>query len=171
MALTGFAKTCSKCCGGIKHIYLAATTDIISVTCDNNTVTGIQMNDSAFFVNYDFQEDNASYTENASLSDGSYYVEHTLSFSLNNMNTGSLSATEELAEASYDGLIAIVTTNNNESFIIGYTPQFGLERALRLKSVSSDTGKKLKDTTSRNITLYCCDTSGALSFTGTPPIN
>lgn len=75
----------------------------------------------------------------------------------------------ELAENSPSGIVAVITTSNNVSYLVGVSRKFGMERPLRLASASGASGKRLSDTTGESIALVGSDTSKAVVFTGEIP--
>ncbi len=170
MSLKGFTRNCTRRNGGIRRIWIADAAEIASVEVSQGVATGVGMTGTAYFAAYDFEEESASYSEEATLTAGTLAVEHTLTFSLGKVGRDSAEALAELEDSSQDGMVAVVETNCGERLLVGYSTQFGTERALKLSAGTAVTGRRLKETSSTSVKLYSCDTSGALPFEGTLPV-
>lgn len=163
MALTGFTKRCARRSGGIRTIVLMEADKVTAVydaATDGYTSASAPEGNRAA---YSFNEDEAQLRETVSVASGSLSVTHELSFSLARMDAASRKAVEEMATASYCGLVALVTTNNGERLLVGYSPQFGAERPLRVSKCVGMSGQKLSDPTSESVTLVSTDTQKARS--------
>lgn len=168
MALSGYYKSQSRKNGGLTIIGLAKVSDISEITYNGieKGFTKITFTGSNKFAKYQFREDEAEYTETISMDNSSIVVDHKLKFMLDRMGCDTSSVIEELATASYNGIIALIVTPNGDSFVAGYSQHFQKERPLKIVTANGTTGKLLKDGTAETVTLSSVDTAKALPFLG-----
>lgn len=168
MALTNYVRTRSRKNGGIRMLGLIERSEIAEVTAQGSTTefTAITFEEGCCFSKYEFREDEAVYKESVSVSNGARIVTHELSFLLDKMGSECSAAVSAIAEAADEGLIAIVQTTNGDTFLVGYSQEFGKERPLRLDSSDGTTGKQLSDGTSEVVTLSSTDVAKARIFAG-----
>jgi len=168
MALTGYNQKYLRRNGGLKSIALADIDSVESAVTDQgrNAWAGIALKDGKKFAVYDFYEDEAEYRENVYVKNGNITVVHELSFTLDRMGGETSVAVGALCNAARNGLAAIVTTANDDTFLVGYSRKFRNECPLRLSSAKGNTGSKLAGTTGETIVLRGEDTSKALPYTG-----
>lgn len=167
MALGGYEKSCGKRSGGIRSLDIVSVNDIVSAEYDHSgNCSGITLKENAEFARYDFREDEAEYTEQIYTDKGVVRVKHTLEFAMERPDGQSAKAVNQLIGECPDGLAAIITTNSNISFLVGYSRKFGAEQPLRLSKSTMDTGRKPADFTAETITLVSEDDSKASVFTG-----
>ncbi len=168
MALSNYVRTRSRKNGGIRMLGLIERSEVATITSQGSTTefTAITFEEGCCFSKYEFREDEAVYKESVSVSNGARVVTHELSFLLDKMGSESSVAVSAIAEAADEGLIAIVQTMNGDTFLVGYSQEFGKERPLRLASSDGTTGKQLSDGTSEVVTLTSTDVSKAKIFAG-----
>lgn len=168
MALSNYVRTRSRKNGGIRMLGLIERSEVVTITSQGSTTefTAITFEEGCCFSKYEFREDEAVYKESVSVSNGARIVTHELSFLLDKMGSESSVAVSAIAEAADEGLIAIVQTMNGDTFLVGYSQEFGKERPLRLASSDGTTGKQLSDGTSEVVTLTSTDVSKAKIFAG-----
>ena len=159
MELGGYEKSSGKRSGGIRSIKLASVNDITDVVTDNTSgiCTGINFVENGGFSLYEFMEGEASYSEKMSAADGVTEVEHEIKFSLERPDNDTKMAINELLKTSHKGIVAVVTTNSNVSFLVGYSDKFGTEQPLRLEKTEMSTGTNPANNTSEIITLVSKD--------------
>lgn len=147
---------------------LVAKNDIQELTFSpgNNAYSAISLISGTYVAKYEFKEDEAEYREEVVFPNGSAVVTHELKFYLERMGNEMTPLINELIKTSDQGVVAIVVTYNGDAFLVGYSPEFGNERPLRLISVVGTTGKKLKDATGEIITLQSEDISKARAYMG-----
>lgn len=164
MALEGYGKSAGKRSGGIRSIALAAAGNIAGAEIDNASgiCTGIHFNESSGFGLYDFMEGEAYFTEELSVTDGVAKVKHEIAFTLERPDNGSANAVKKLLETSKEGIVAVVTTNSNVSFLVGYSDKFGTEQPLRLEKAEMSTGANPANNTTEIITLVSRDDRKAM---------
>ncbi len=82
--LSSILKTCDNNVGGLTKIYISPSEFISGVTVSNGEITNIQMSGSVNFVEYEFNKNSASYTEEAqiNLDNGSTFYTTTVSLSI-----------------------------------------------------------------------------------------
>lgn len=168
MELTGYRRACGKRSGGIRSIALVGADAVTGAGFDRNTgtYTDISLRGNAKFSLYHFKEDEARYNEALVATAGPMLVQHKLEFTLGKIDRESSGAAEELCRASADGIIAIVTTNNGVSLLVGYSEKFGTEYPLRMDKCSADSGRKITDAGIHQITLSSKDTANAKVYSG-----
>ena len=128
--------------------------------------SAIRLDEDCYFSKYEFREDEAEYRETVSVVNGAQVVTHELIFTLDKMGNDSSPAITSIADAARNGLIALLTTPNGDSFLVGYSVEFEKERPLRLVSANGTTGKQLAEGTNEVITLRSQDVSKAKPFFG-----
>lgn len=168
MSLSGYTRTNERKNGGIRLLGLICNAHISSVSHipSAQVYSAVNRIGNTAFAKYEFQEDEAEYTETVSLINGALVVTHEIKFLLDKMGPASLQVVQELSKASFEGIVAIVLTHNGDTFLCGYSVEMEQERPLRLKSVTSTTGKGLKGSTHSLFTLQSQDISRALPFGG-----
>ncbi len=168
MALTGYNQKYIRRNGGLKNIALINIDSIenASLNSEQNAYTEITLAEGSGFAKYRFFEDEAEFTETVTRTNGALVVTHTISFALDKMGGATSAIIEELARESQNGLAAIVTTVNDDSFLVGYSPEFKKEYPLRLVSITGESGRQLSDPTRETIILRSEDISKAKPFTG-----
>ena len=168
MSLKGYIKSQGKKTGGIKNISICAATDISNLTYNknNHAYSNIELRENCKFANYEFRENEASFSEEVILQNGIVSVKHTVQFSLERPDSNSAVALNELMKISQDGMIAIVATNSGINFLVGYSQDFAAEQPLRIDKSSLDSGEKYADSSLETITLVAEDNSIAAIYTG-----
>ena len=168
MVLTGYDQKYLRRNGGLKDIALINIDAIENAVLNSSqdAYTEIILAEGTKFARYRFFEDEAEYTEYVTRTNGALVVTHTLTFSLDKMGGATSAITEELARESQNGLAAIVTTVNEDSFLVGYSPEFKKERPLRLVSIKGASGHHLSDPTRETVILRSEDISKAKPFAG-----
>ena len=160
MSLSNYARSRSRRNGGIRLIGLVEQSDVAEVTYAS------RLDEDCYFSKYEFREDEAEYRETVSVVNGAQVVTHELIFTLDKMGNDSSPAITSIADAARNGLIALLTTPNGDSFLVGYSVEFEKERPLRLVSANGTTGKQLAEGTNEVITLRSQDVSKAKPFFG-----
>lgn len=169
MALSGYSKRYSdRRNGGIQTLALIRVSDFQSATYEPATheFTAITLQQGAHFIKYDFREDEAEYQETIAITQGAVVVTHELKFLLDKMGNIPSGVIDELIGHSYGGLIAVLRTFNQDVFLVGYSPELGKERPLRVGAVHATTGKRFRDATGETVTLLSEDAAKARTFSG-----
>ena len=168
MSLSNYARSRSRRNGGIRLIGLVEQSDVAEVTYASaeKGYSAIRLDEDCYFSKYEFREDEAEYRETVSVVNGAQVVTHELIFTLDKMGNDSSPAITSIADAARNGLIALLTTPNGDSFLVGYSVEFENERPLRLVSANGTTGKQLAEGTNEVITLRSQDVSKAKPFFG-----
>ena len=168
MALTNYVRTRSRKNGGIRMLGLIDRSEVAGISSLGSMTefTSVTFEEGCCFSKYEFREDEAVYKETVSVSNGARIVTHELSFLLDKMGSECSAAVSAIAEAADEGLIAVVQTMNGDTFLVGYSQEFGKERPLRLVSADGTSGKQLSDGTSEVVTLRCTDVAKAKIYTG-----
>lgn len=164
MSLNGYRRASGKRSGGVKSVALIEAGALADVRYD--AAGGSCTSVSGVFAAYHFKEDEARYTETVSGGAGPATVKHELTLSLERMDGQTRRAVEELLADAGGGFVAVVTTSNDVSLLVGCSRKFGAEYPLRLAKSVGTTGSALTDTTAESIVLTSTDASKALVFTG-----
>lgn len=168
MALTGYKKVCGKRSAGIFRIGLIEAADFTAATAADETFaySAISLATGKFFKKYEFQTNQAEYQENCDGASGSNIVTKNVIFKTADMDSVSQSAVQEIMDASYCGLIAVVQKPNKETFVVGYGEDFLKERPLTFGTSTGTTGRALGDEMGDEVTLTCIHTEKSRMYTG-----
>lgn len=171
MQLTGYRRACGKRNGGIRSLALVQAEAVQAADYDHDegAWAGLTLETGKEFAVYHFKEDEAAFTETAVANAAGVLVTHTLSFTLERMDTDSARAVRELCNDAPNGLVAIVTTNNDVSVLAGYSRRFGPGYPLRVQRADAVSGRKLTDTSMETVVLVSVDTDKALPYIGGRP--
>ena len=106
------------------------------------------------------------------MDDGSHYdeqtqglpvsVEHTLTLCSDRNLTAAWRNAEFLQRAAAEGVAARIRLSSGEELIVGWSPHFGFERALRLRSLTFHSGSRPQEQPKVVLTLASRDTSSAM---------
>lgn len=166
MTLEGYKKVVGKLSGGIRAIALVSAADVTGAEYAQGVCTEIKLAEGKAFAGYEFKEGESVYTEEMSVRHGVAKVRHTITFAIERPASASAAAAARLAEASAEGMVAIVTTNSRVSFVVGYSEKFGKEQPLRLTTTALTTGRSTADDTTEILTLVSEDDRKAPVYTG-----
>lgn len=171
MQLTGYRRACGKRNGGIRSLALVQAEAVTAADYDVDAgcYTGITLAGGKAFAVYHFKEDEAAFTETAVTNAAGALVTHRLSFTLERMDEASATAVQELCKSAPNGLIAIVTSNNDVSVLAGYSERFGAAYPLRVQSAAAASGRKLTDVSVETVVLASSDVDKARPYTGPVP--
>lgn len=120
--LTKWTKTCAKTVAGNDYkLYAGRLGDISSAAFSGNTLTGITMDASAFFVELEADWDSVTFTDEATATTGFFSTQNlTARFS---QKTAALEAVvDELSDAAVCGLVLIRKDGNGNLWISGVAP-------------------------------------------------
>ena len=167
--LTAYRHSCGKIIGGIKSVALIERCKIASfeISADENSYGGVNIQTGEGFAIFRFAEGAARYNEVCRREDGMISVTHSIEFKIDRMDNGSRNLLREMAAASLCGLIAIVTTTQSDSLVVGYSEELLGESPLRLSEAKGTSGKEYTDHCGETVTLMSHDISKARVFTGT----
>ena len=107
-------------------------------------------------------DDGSHYEERMSCEQGPVSVEHTLTLCSDRNLTAAWRNAEFLQRAAAEGVAARIRLSSGEELIVGWSPHFGFERALRLHSLSFHSGSRPQEQPKVVLTLSSRDTSSAL---------
>jgi hypothetical protein len=131
--------------------------DIVAVRYDDpaGSCVDIRLRPGVSFVSYDFNEEEAYYTETVVSSGGACKTVHELCFTVPRLDAASGSAVAGMVNASRDGLVAIATTSCGDRLLVGHTPELGAGFPLRISGAAGTTGARSTDDTARTVRLRC----------------
>lgn len=166
--ITGFKKVCGKNNGGVLTIGLIEAENFTGATVDSasNGYSALTLASQKYFKKYEFMEDEAEFKEDTKFENGSASVTKSIIFKIPGMNGESGKAVQEIIDASYCGLIAVVTTPAGKTFLVGYGEDVKKERPLKLTQSAGTTGKKLTDAHGEEITIACEHTEKSRVYSG-----
>lgn len=164
MELSGFESRESKTVGGVSKIELVGVGSIEKVVLSpqKELCREVRLKEGAGFVRYSFREDQATYTQKSVSHQPVVLVEHTLWMFLERVDSDSIRAVRELAEASQEGLLALVTLATGERLLVGYSRHLGCEQPLRVVKMESESGESPKERSGVRVVLSSVDCAGAM---------
>ena len=138
--------------GGVAHAELFAVHGLRGVE-DMTPGEGVEVS---------LMDDGSHYDEQTQASDLPVSVEHTLTLCSDRNLTAAWRNAEFLQRAAAEGVAARIRLSSGEELIVGWSPHFGFERALRLHSLSFHSGSRPQEQPKVVLTLSSRDTSSAL---------
>ncbi len=152
--------------GGIKSIKLIDAREFLGCDYDKQSrcFSNIKLSEGAEFCNISYYENSAYYSESTKLDKGHTRVSHSLNFSLCDTDEPTQSLVDKILDGSIRKLIALVTDNNSNTYLVGYSSQFLSERPLKLSLSSNDTAYSLSSRPMNTISLSSEDVSKALHY-------
>lgn len=164
----GYTHSCRKTTGGIKSIKIFERCELEDIVFNSATGTygGIKLKEGYRPKTYIFKEGAAKFQESMHVENGCESVDHEIEFYLDMVDGGTTRCVEELTLASQCGIIAVVTTANDVSFLAGYSEELYDERPLKLREAEATSGYVHKDACGIKIKLGSRDISMSRIFTG-----
>ena len=107
-------------------------------------------------------DDGSQYEESAESDNTLVSVKHTLTLCSDRNLTAAWRNAEFLQRAAAEGVAARIRLRSGEELIVGWSPHFGFERALRLRSLTFHSGSRPQEQPKVVLTLASRDTSSAL---------
>lgn len=138
--------------GGVAHAELFAVHGLRGVE-DMTPGEGVEVS---------LMDDGSHYDEQTQASGLPVSVEHTLTLCSDRNLTAAWRNAEFLQRAAAEGVAARIRLSSGEEIIVGWSPHFGFERALRLHSLSFHSGSRPQEQPKVVLTLSSRDTSSAL---------
>ena len=138
--------------GGVVHAELFAVHGLRGVE-DMTPGEGVEVS---------LMDDGSHYDEQTQASGLPVSVEHTLTLCSDRNLTAAWRNAEFLQRAAAEGVAARIRLSSGEEIIVGWSPHFGFERALRLHSLSFHSGSRPQEQPKGVLTLSARDTSSAL---------
>jgi hypothetical protein len=138
--------------GGVAHAELFAVHGLRGVE-DMTPGEGVEVS---------LMDDGSHYDEQTQASGLPVSVEHTLTLCSDRNITAAWRNAEFLQRAAAEGVAARIRLSSGEELIVGWSPHFGFERALRLHSLSFHSGSRPQEQPKVVLTLSSRDTSSAL---------
>ena len=139
--------------GGVAHAELFAVHGLRGVE-DMTPGEGVEVS---------LMDDGSHYDEQTQASGLPVSVEHTLTLCSDRNLTAAWRNAEFLQRAAAEGVAARIRLSSGEELIVGWSPHFGFERALRLHSLSFHSGSRPQEQPKVVLTLSSRDTSSALN--------
>lgn len=158
--LAGIARDCAANLGGIRAVYLANFEDVTAVTVTSDVVTGITMASGAKFYAYYFNPNTSNFTTTiqANRENGSLFFETVLSLVFPKQDATKRIEVNALAQA---GLMAIVTDNNGNNWLLGK------DEPMMLTSGTAETGTARADRNGYALELTDAQVQMPLTVDGT----
>ena len=108
-------------------------------------------------------DDGSHYDEHISAEGLPVSVQHTLTLYADRNNASAWFDKEFLSLASTEGVVARIRLTTGEEIVVGWSPKFGFEQALRLRSLQFHSGSRPQQTPTVELTLSSHDTTSALN--------
>jgi hypothetical protein len=163
----GYSIDCTQggCSGGLQNIFIAQVDDIDTITYGaNGEITGITMQATKVFYEFDFQDGTAQYTESLTVTNCNIAVEQSLTWVVPCRNDTLRQRIEELANCCC-GQVVIFTEMTGTQWAFGDLER----RRARLGTNEADSGTALADQNQETITMTASTTKKAVEFTGVVP--
>ena len=109
-------------------------------------------------------DDESTYEELFSASNGLVSVQHTLTLVADRNRANEWLQREFLERCSTEGTVAHIVFASKEEIKVGYCPRFLVEQALRLDSLRFSSGDRLNTSPRVTLTLKCHDTHSAMGI-------
>ena len=109
-------------------------------------------------------DDESTYEELFSASNGLVSVQHTLTLVADRNMANEWLQREFLERCSTEGAVAHIVFASKEEIKVGYCPRFLVEQALRLDSLRFSSGDRLNASPRVTLTLKCHDTHSAMGI-------
>jgi hypothetical protein len=168
---SGLSKVCESRTGGLVRAWFANKHDVTSFTLTGAAYSAVTMASGKTFFKYEFEQDTGQYKEDGSVNEsGAFSVNHAIEIYFGKLTEALRAARQQLADATPCGVIGIIEDANNNKWVVGYSEKFGSERALRLRTDASDSGKAFTDANGTTWTIGSIDSEYSRLFTGTVPV-
>ena len=138
--------------GGVAHAELFAVHGLRGVE-DMVAGEGVEVS---------LMDDGSHYDEQTQAQGLPVSVEHTLTLCSDRNLTAAWRNAEFLQRAAAEGVAARIRLSSGEELIVGWSPHFGFERALRLSSLTFHSGSRPQEQPKVVLTLASRDTSSAM---------
>ena len=147
-SLSAIIKSCDNNVGGLIKFYIAPTEFVTGVTATTGTVTSIAMSGASKFVEFEFNKNSASYTDEAaiSLENGSTYYTETITLKLPRREVAKRNAIALIA-AGQRPLKIIVKDQNGLYWYAGY------QNSVNLSALAGGSGAAKADGSSYDLTF------------------
>lgn len=157
-SLNGYTAQCGRQSGGVSIVGLIPVADISAVTVSDGTITAITFESGKCFKKYDSALDQAEYKFSNN--------EASIQFRFNRNGAASSKAYNEIIEVAGCGILAIVTMNNGETALLGYTEEFKFARPLMTVESDASSGKAISDPNYFDVTLKSTQVVAPLFLAG-----
>lgn len=159
----GIALDCSSNTGGVEAIWIAAVSDISSITVDeisgapvsgDGTVTAITMAATKKFMKFEALRNGISFEQPSTinLENGTTYFTHTLNFTIPKQDVTKRNKIFQLASGQQK-VAAIIKDMNGNYWLSGAIAPSSLEQALQVSVSNAMTGKAKGDMNGYEVTL------------------
>ena len=144
--LSGITRDCAANMGGIKRVLIANAADVASVSVTSDEISGITMEASKKFLEFNFRPNtgNMTSTWQVNADNGTAYVQTLLQMVFNRMETSKRVAIQALAQAE---VVCIVEDMNGKYFYMGF------ESPVFINAGDGQTGTARADGNGYSITL------------------
>lgn len=138
---------CGPIRAGVAAIHVAEVADVASFTKNpsGENWTAVTMVEDNFFKKYEFKQGEAELKMDLVTENRATKSTNSIDFNMDKLSQESRDAVQELADKSACGLIVIVTTNQNEKWVLGYDNEFGSTYYCEFKTGTGTSGKAMTD--------------------------
>lgn len=159
MNLTQYKSHGAKNNGGVASIALVNAADILQIEYHypTDSFKNLVLKAGKSSVACEFVEDQAQLSEEVSLDKGAMTVKHELAFTLDAIDAPAREFVAKLIQNRSSGVVAIVTTHDEQQFLVGYSRDFGCERPLKVVSAVASSKQLYAHKTDTTITLQSTD--------------
>ena len=150
--------------GGVRAVRLHAAADIVRLDWSGGRCTGIVLRPGARAVDLPLLECRSRYTEEVAAGEGPAAVHHTLTLVLSRWQGRGLFTFEYLQRMAADGVVALITAEDGERMVAGWTERSADEQPLQLERLTFDTGCRPTDAPTAEMVLACDDATPAAEY-------
>lgn len=150
--------------GGVRAVRLHAAADIVRLDWEGGRCRGIVLRPGAEALDLPLLECRSRYVEEAAAAEGPAAVHHTLTLVLSRWQGRGLFTSDFLQRTASDGVVALITAEDGEQMVAGWTERLTDEQPLRLQRLTFDTGCRPADAPAAELVLACDDTAPAAEY-------
>lgn len=150
--------------GGVRAVRLHAVADIVRLDWSGGRCRGIVLRPGAEALDLPLLEGRSRYAEEVAAAEGPAAVHHTLTLVLSRWQGRGLFTSEYLQRMAADGVVALLTAEDGERMVAGWTERLTDEQPLRLQRLTFDTGFRPADAPMAEMVLECDDTAPAAEY-------
>ncbi len=141
--------------GGVESVALYPANAVTAILFSSE---GCEVSLSGSSIAVELEDDMSHYEEQLESRHGVIRIHHKLTLISNRDRAAKWLTAEFLEQASIEGVIAVVTLCDGRRLLVGYSSNFGEEQPLRLSSLISSSGSKLRENPTVTLQLVSCDT-------------
>lgn len=164
MAIAAYSKACEKNVGGNSAVFVVEASLVDTVTVTTGEISALTMTSTNEFQQVQADLDSVVHTQEGAGSQNNMAYTHRVEMRFSKPSTELNTLRNSLADASPCGILAIVQDGNGECWLVGWSENDGIARALFLATDSLNSGATPTDENSQAITVALQCVNGYLSL-------